>query len=251
MNTTGAPLTDKVALITGGARRLGAHIARVLHNEGMNLLLHYRTSVTEARGLQEELNAKRAESVLLVGSDLLNLAKLDRLVDQATESFGRLDVLVNNASSFYATPIGATTEEQWTDLIGTNLKAPFFLAQAAARALGESQGCVINLIDIYADRPLRGHSVYSLAKAGLAALTRSLAIELGPHVRVNGIAPGAVLWPENDTNQIAQQRLISNTPLKRIGQLDDISSALLYLVRDAPFVSGQILNVDGGRSVVS
>ena len=251
MNTTGAPLTDKVALITGGARRLGANIARVLHNEGMNLLLHYRTSVTEARGLQEELNAKRAESVLLVGSDLLNLAKLDRLVDQATESFGRLDVLVNNASSFYATPIGETTEEQWTDLIGTNLKAPFFLAQAAAGALGDSQGCVINLIDIYAERPLRGHSVYSLAKAGLAALTRSLAIELGPHVRVNGIAPGAVLWPENDTNQVAQQRLISSTPLKRVGRPDDISSALLYLVRDAPFVNGQILNVDGGRSVAS
>ena len=250
MTTDGKTLVNKVALITGGARRLGAEIARALHNEGMNLLLHYHTSVTEARELQESLNLVRAESVVLVGSDLLNLAKLERMIEHTVTTFGRLDVLVNNASSFYPTPLGKTTEEQWHDLIGTNLKAPFFLAQAAASALAESRGCIVNQVDIYAERPLRGYPVYSVAKAGLAALTRTLARELSPHVRVNGIAPGAVLWPENDTDEIAQQRLISSTPLKRVGHPKEVASALVYLVRDAAFVNGQILTVDGGRSIV-
>ena len=216
----------------------------------MQLVLHYHESAEAARELQAELHNHRPDSVLLVGTDLLDQAKLEKLVSQATTEFGQLDVLVNNASSFYPTPIGQTTDKQWGELIGVNLKAPYFLSQAAAGALTESNGCIINLVDIYAERPLKNYPVYNVAKAGLIGLTRTLARELGPEVRVNAVSPGAILWPEGDVDEIAQQRLISRTPLKRTGNPTDIAQTVLFLVRDAEFLTGQIVNVDGGRSIV-
>ena len=250
MNANRNTLEGKVAVITGGARRIGASIARTLHHEGMKLVIHYHESADAARELQAELHHHRSDSVLLVGTDLLDPAKLEKLVSQATTEFGQLDVLVNNASSFYPTPIGQTTDKQWEELIGVNLKAPYFLSQAAAGALTESNGCIINLVDIYAERPLKNHPVYNVAKAGLIGLTRTLARELGPEVRVNAVSPGAILWPEGDVDEIAQQRLISRTPLKRTGNPTDIAQTVLFLVRDAEFLTGQIVNVDGGRSIV-
>ena len=250
MNSQDEQLKNKVALITGGAIRSGASIARALHAEGMNLVIHYHSSAEDARALQVELHKVRPESVMLIGTDLRELAKLEKLVGQTTETFGRLDVLVNNASNFYPTPVGETSEAQWEDLVGVNLKAPYFLAQAAAGAMAETGGCIVNLVDIYAERPLKSHPVYNAAKAGLIALTRSLARDLAPEIRVNAVAPGAILWPDGDADQIAQQRLISRTPLKRIGEPEDIARTVLFLIRDAGFLTGQVVNVDGGRSIV-
>jgi pteridine reductase len=243
-------LTNKVVLITGGARRIGATVGRVLHALGMNLVIHYRHSEVEARALQDELQEKRDNSVLLLQADLLHVAKLTRMVQQIIEHYGQLDVLINNASSFYPTPLGETTEEQWEDLFGTNLKAPFFLAQAAAPHLSHSQGCIVNMIDIHAARPLKNHPVYSTAKAGLAMLTQALARELGPRVRVNGIAPGVILWPEHEKlDELSKQRVISNIVLKRHGDPLDIARAMVFLIRDATYTTGQIISVDGGRTL--
>jgi len=244
-------LEDKVALITGGAHRIGEHIGRMLHARGMRLVIHYHSSEERARALQGELQDTRPESVILVRGNLLNGARMmQNLVYETVEAFGRMDVLVNNASRFCATPIGETTEKQWDEVIGTNLKAPFFLAQAAAAHLRAHRGCVVNIADIYGDRPLKGYPVYSMAKAGLIMLTKSLARELGPEVRVNAIAPGAILWPEGDLDQVTKQRVISRTPLKRSGGPEDIARTVLFLVRDAGFITGQVVAVDGGRWVV-
>lgn len=244
------PLAEKVALITGGARRIGARICRTLHNQGMRLVIHYRSSESEARSLQEELHGWRKESVMLVQGDILNVAKLKNLVHETVNSFGRLDVLINNASTFYSTPIGETTEQQWDDLLGTNLKAPFFLAQEAAPHLKKTRGCIINMADIHGERPLKTYAVYSVAKAGLIMLTKSLARELGPEVRVNAIAPGAIVWPENELDEMAKQRIISRTPLKAHGDPEDIARTVLFLIRDATFTTGHVIPVCGGRSVV-
>ncbi len=245
------PLEGKVALITGGAHRLGAAIARLLHAQGMKLVVHYMRSETAAHALQRELQAVRPDSVMLVRGDLNHSEKLlKNLVFETVESFGRLDVLVNNAARFYPTPVGETSEEQWNDIVGTNLKAPYFLSQAAAPALRKTGGCILNISDIYADRPLGKYPVYSIAKAGLVMLTKSLARELAPEVRVNAIAPGAILWPETGMDEMSKQRVISRTPLKRSGEPEDIARTALYLVRDAEFVTGQVLGVDGGRAVV-
>lgn len=244
-------LDGKVVLITGAAHRIGATTARTLHAAGANIVIHYRASRQGAQALQEELNAKRKESVILVQADLHKTEKLSALVREAADAWGRLDVLINNASTFYPTAIGSVGENEWNDLIGTNLKAPFFLAQAAAPHLKRAHGCIVNIVDIHADRPLRGHPVYSIAKAGLVMLTRSLAAELGPEVRVNAIAPGAILWPENDMDEVTKQRIISRTFLKRQGDPKDIARAALFLIRDANYTSGQVLTVDGGRSLNS
>lgn len=243
-------LTDKVALITGAAHRIGAETARTLHAEGMKLVLHYRSSRDAALSLQDELNSKRKESVILVQADLLAIKGLPRLVEEAVSAWGRLDVLINNASSFYKTHMGKVTEDEWNDLMGSNLKAPFFLSQAAASHLQKQHGCIINIVDIHADRPLKHYPVYSMAKAGLVMLTKSLACELGPEVRVNAVAPGAILWPEN-IDEVTKQRIISRTFLKRKGAPHDIAKAITYLIRDAGYVSGQIITVDGGRSLNS
>lgn len=244
-------LQGKAVLITGGARRVGAAICRRLHDAGAQVMLHYRASVREARALETELTLKRAGSIALVQADLLKTAGLNGLVKDTVKAFGRLDALVNNASSFYPTPIGEITEEAWDDLMGTNLKAPLFLAQAAARELRKSHGCIVNILDIHAEVPMKNHLVYNAAKGGLLALTRSLARELGPEVRVNGIAPGTILWPENDIwqDEVARQRIINQTALKRIGEPDDIARAVEFLIAHAPYVTGQVIAVDGGRSV--
>ncbi len=245
------PLEGKVALITGGAHRLGAAIARGFHAQGMRLVVHYLSSEARARALQQELHAARPDSVMLVRGDLNHSEKLlKNLVFETVESFGRLDVLVNNAARFYPTPVGEVSEEQWNDIVGTNLKAPFFLSQIAAPHLRKTGGCILNIADIYGDRPLGKHPIYSIAKAGLIMLTKSLARELGPEVRVNAIAPGAILWPETGLDDMSKQRVVSRTPLKRSGDPEDIARTALFLVRDAGFITGQVLGVDGGRGVM-
>ncbi len=244
------PLEGKVVLITGGARRVGAATARRLHAAGANVLLHYRNAHGEAQALQAELHAVRPDSCGLVSADLLDVGGLPALVKNTLARFGRLDVLVNNASSFHPTPLGEITDEQWEDLIGTNLKAPLFLAQAAAPHLRKTNGCIVNVTDIHGERPLKNYVVYSVAKAGLIGLTRSLARELGPDVRVNGVSPGPVLWPEDGSfDEVARQRIIAHTLLRRAGEPDDIARAVHFFVAEAPYVTGQILAVDGGRSV--
>ncbi len=244
-------LDGKVVLITGAAHRIGAATARLLHQAGANIVLHYRSSGGGAEALAEELNALRAASVTLLQGDLLDIAALPQLVAQAHAAWGRLDVLINNASTFYPTPVGSVGEEQWNDLMGTNLKAPFFLSQAAAPHLKAERGCIVNIVDIHADQPLRGHPVYSMAKAGLGMMTKSLAAELGPEIRVNGIAPGAILWPENDMDDAIKTKILERTFLKRQGNPRDIARAALFLIRDADYTSGHIIKVDGGRSLNS
>jgi pteridine reductase len=242
-------LSGKTAFITGAARRVGAAIARVLHGAGANIVLHYRSSADDATEVARELNRARAGSATTVSGDLLEIENLPALARSASEAFGGLDILVNNASSFYPTPVGDITEIDWDDLIGTNLKAPLFLTQAAAPALHANRGLVLNLADIHGMRPLRRHPVYSIAKAGLIMLTRSLARELGPHVRVNAIAPGPVMWPEDGMDTALQADIIDRTALKRIGSATDVARAALFFAAEAPYVTGQILAIDGGRSI--
>ena len=244
-------LNNKVVLITGGAKRVGAAICRELHTNGANLMVHYNTSVQEARALQAELNLQRANSVAIIQGDLLNIAVLPSLVNETVKHFGKLDVLINNASSYFATEIGQINEENWADLMGSNLKAPMFLAQAAAVELRKNHGCIINITDMHIERPKKGYVVYSVAKAGLVTLTKSLAHELSPEVRVNAVAPGPVQWPENNPqfDEVYRQRVISQTLLKRVGEAQDIAKAVKFLVADAPFITGHVLAVDGGRSL--
>ncbi len=251
MSSPSLPLEGKVALVTGGARRVGAAIARRLHASGANLMVHHRESVQEARALAAELNAVRKDSVALMQADLLKTGSLSNIVRDTVERFGGLDVLVNNASSFYATPIGEIDERAWDDLIGTNMKAPLFLAQAAAVHLRKTKGVIINIVDIHAEIPMKSHVVYNAAKGGLLALTKSLARELGPEVRVNGVSPGPILWPEDPewADEVARQRIVHSTVLKRVGEPDDIAKAVEFLVCGAPYVTGQVLAVDGGRSI--
>ncbi|MEO6697742.1 MAG: pteridine reductase [Gammaproteobacteria bacterium] len=242
--------TGKVVLITGAAHRVGAAVVEVLHAEGFNLVLHYRQSKQAAEALQAKCNTLREGSVALLQGDLLDIAKLPKLVQQAIAVWGRLDVLINNASTFYSTPVGEVTEAQWDDLMGSNLKAPFFLAQAAAPAITAQQGCIINMADIHAERPLKGYPVYSAAKAGLVMLTKALARELGPAVRVNAVAPGPVLWPDN-MDEETKQHIESRTALKRAGHPSDVARTILFLIREAGYITGQVIAVDGGRSVYS
>lgn len=242
-------LNGKVALITGAARRIGAAIATTLHRDGANIAVHYRKSSADAEALAERLNTGRPDSAALFQTDLNDTEALPRLVEKVVAWHGTLDVLVNNASSFYPTPPGEITQAHWDDLVGSNLKAPLFLSQAALPALREAGGAIINLIDVHAQRPLRNHAVYGSAKAGLAMLTRSLAKDLAPEVRVNGVSPGAILWPENGLDDATRETILKQIPLARPGQPDDIAGCVLYLVRDAAYVTGQIIAVDGGRSI--
>jgi pteridine reductase len=244
-------LEGKAVLITGAARRVGAEIARVVHAEGASLALHYRSAAAEAQALVAEFNAARPGSALAFQADLLETDHLSRLVADVAEHFGRLDALVNNASSFFATPVGSIGERDWDDLLGTNLKAPLFLAQAAAPHLAVARGAIVNITDIHAERPLKNYALYCAAKAGLAGLTRALALELAPHVRVNAIAPGPILWPQDGSfDAEAQAKVVSRTLLKRCGDPADIARTVRFLLADAPFITGQIIAVDGGRSVV-
>lgn len=243
------PLAGKAVLITGAARRVGAVMARALHSAGANLVLHYRSSAEEAAALARELNSQRSDSATSAAGDLLDPAAVKALAHTAVAAFGGLDMLVNNASSFYPTPLGDIEEDDWNDLIGTNLKAPLFLAQAVAPALRERSGLIVNLADIHGMRPLRRYAVYCIAKAGLIMLTKSLARDLGPQVRVNAIAPGPVMWPEDGIDEALREKIIDRTALKRGGSAEDVARALLFFASEAPFVTGQILAIDGGRSI--
>lgn len=242
-------LNGRWALITGAAIRIGACIARTLHAAGANVALHYRSSAAPAEALAGELNKQRANSAIIVRADLLETASLPDLVGQVINHAGRLDILINNASSFYPTPVGEITPGDWDDLMGTNLKAPLFLAQAATPHLRTTRGSIVNIVDIHATRPLRHHTVYGPAKAGLAMLTRTLARDLAPEVRVNGVSPGAIIWPESGMSEAAKQSVLKQVPLGRVGDAQDIADCILYLVRDAEYVTGQIIAVDGGRSI--
>jgi pteridine reductase len=243
------PLAGRCVLVTGGAKRLGAAIGRRLHAAGANVVVHYHRSRPPAEALVAELEALRAGSALAVPADLHELERLPALVEASVARFGRLDVLVNNASTFYPTPVGTITPAQFDDLVGTNLRAPLFLSQAAAPALRAAQGLIINMADIHGRRPLKAHPVYSAAKAALVMLTRSLARELGPEVRVNAIAPGPVMWPERGIDAALKQEIIERTALKRAGSPEDVARAAYFFAVDAPYVTGQVLAVDGGRSL--
>jgi pteridine reductase len=229
-------MQGKVVLITGGAKRVGAAIGRLLHASGANLMIHYRSSADEARAL--------------IQADLLDVNGLPSLVNQTVATFGGLDVLVNNASSFYPTPVGSITMKDWDNLMGSNLIAPLFLSQAAAPELRKRRGCIVNIADIHAERPMKSYVVYSVAKAGVVGLTKSLARELGPLVRVNAVAPGPIMWPEDDPNfdEVSRQRIVSHTILKTAGGPDDIARAVRFFAIDAPYITGQVLAVDGGRN---
>ena len=245
------PLNQKVVLVTAGARRVGAAICRRLHAAGARVMVNYLRSGKEARALVAALNEQRADSAAMVKADLLQRGVPDALVKTTLRTFGRLDALVNNASSFYPTPVGKINERAWHDLIGTNLKAPLFIAQAAAEELKKRRGCIVNIVDIHAEFPLKDYVIYSIAKGGLAALTRSLARELGPAVRVNGVSPGPILWPDANIwkNPKSRKAIVDRTLLKRMGDPDDIARTVEFLIAGAPYVTGQIIAVDGGRSI--
>ena len=240
---------NKVVLVTGAARRIGAAIVTRLHASGARIAIHYRGSATEAETLASRLNEQRDGSAASFQANLLQTAEITRLVENVVDWSGQLDALVNNASTFYPTPVGSITDEAWNDLVGSNFKAPLFLSQAAAPHLRDTGGCIVNIVDIHAQRPLRDHTVYGPAKAALAMLTRSLAKDLAPEVRVNGVSPGAILWPENGMSESAQQAILDQVPLARAGSPDDIAGCVLFLLRDATYVTGQIIAVDGGRSI--
>jgi pteridine reductase len=243
-------LDGRWALVTGAAKRIGAVIASTLHDAGANVAIHYNRSATDADQLAAQLNGRRASSAFTVPADMRDIAAVERMAAQVLErTGGRLDVLVNNASNFYPTPLGSVTLEQWDDLFGSNLKAPLFLSQAVLPALRAARGVIVNIVDVHAQRPLRDHPVYGPAKAGLAMLTRSLAKDLGPDIRVNGVSPGAILWPDEGMSDALRAGIIKQTALKRSGTPEDIAATVLFLVRDAPYITGQIIAVDGGRSV--
>jgi pteridine reductase len=246
------PLAGKAFLVTGAARRVGAAIVRRLHGAGGSVLIHYREHEAEAQALAAALNGARAGSAITARLDLAHTTALPSLVEAALAAFGRLDGLVNNASAYYPTPMGTITPAHWQDLMASNLQAPLFLAQAAAPALTAAGGAIVNIVDIHAERPLKDHLVYTAAKAGLAGLTRALALELAPAVRVNGVSPGPIEWPDAPAGQIPaaeRERIIATTPLGREGGVDAIARAVAYFFTDADYVTGQILAVDGGRSI--
>jgi pteridine reductase len=232
--------------------------AKFLHAAGANIIIHYRNSTPAAKKLKQQLNNLRAHSAEIIQADLLQTDKLADLINTSQHYWHRLDILVNNASSFYPTSIGETTEQQWNDLMGSNLKAPYFLSEAAAPLLSKTNGCIVNIVDIHSQRPIAKHSVYNMAKAGLAMQVKTLAYELGPSIRVNGVSPGAILWPNNQKEQQQQENnmtdetkndIVSRTYLKRQGSAEDIARTVLFLVRDADYITGQIINVDGGREL--
>jgi pteridine reductase len=242
----------KTVVITGAAKRVGRSIARELHATGANILVHYRTATADAEAIAAELNGIRPGSAFCLQADLLDIEALSALVEKTVAHFGRLDALVNNASSFFATPLGRIDQQAWDDLIGSNLKAPLFLTQAAAPYLKAVHGAVVNITDIHAERPLAGYPLYCAAKAGLLGLTRALAIELAPEVRVNAVAPGPILWPEDglagEFDAQARERIVAHTLLKHAGSPHDIACTVRFLLNDAPYITGQVINVDGGRT---
>ena len=242
-------LNGRVALVTGGAARIGAAICKALHAAGAHVVVHYRSSADRAQALVDGLNAERSGSASMLQGDLCDMQRVAQLVDEVLAEQGQLDILINNASSYYPTPLGSTSQQQWDDLFGSNARAPFFLSQAAAGTLREQHGCIVNLVDIHADRPNKEHTVYSMAKAANAMLVKSLARELAPQVRVNGVAPGAALWPENHFDDADRQEILKRIPLGRPAGAQQIVNAVMFMVAGSDYITGQILAVDGGRSV--
>lgn len=240
-----------VALITGAGRRIGAAMAKTLHTAGYRILVHYRQSASDAEALVTALNNERADSAHALCADLTDIAAVQTLAQQAQDHWGRLDVLINNASSFYPTLVGEITAEHWQDLFASNAQAPLFLSQALAPALKQQRGCIINIADIHALKPLKGYTTYCMAKAANTMLTQSLARELAPEVRVNSIAPGAILWPENEAeiDDNTKQQMLDEIPLQRTGTEADIARTALFLIQQADYITGQIIAVDGGRSL--
>ena len=236
-----------VALVTGSARRIGAAIARALHAAGYDLALHYRSSSDDVDALAAELERARPGSTVRLQADLAEFDRLPELVAQTVGRFGRLDALVNNASGFFPTPVGEATPAQWDALFATNARAPLFLAQAAAPHLARNGGAIVNLTDLYGERPLAGHSIYCMAKAALLMATRSLALELGPQVRVNAVSPGAILWPEEGGDDAARQAMLERTPLARTGTPEEVAEAVRWLLQDATYCTGEVIHLDGGR----
>ncbi len=245
------PKPFNVALITGAAKRLGAEIARSLHSAGDNIIVHYRGSGNEAKHLCHELNQRRADSAISIQADLSDIDALPNLIERSTQQWSRLDILVNNASAFYPTPFGKIEEKDWDQLLNVNLKAPFFLSQSASHWLKQVNGCIINIDDIHGIRPLKDHPVYSISKAGLRALTLALAKELGPVIRVNGVSPGAILWPEESLTDHKKQQILSRITLKKSGTPEDIANTVEFLAHHANYITGQIIAVDGGRTLFS
>jgi pteridine reductase len=239
----------RVALVTGAAQRIGTAIATALHANGYNLVIHYNTSDRAAKGLTDTFNERRPDSAACLQADLGNMSALEKLANNALALWARMDLLVNNASAFFPTPVGDTTESQWAALMDSNLKGPYFLSQALVAALRDNGGSIINLVDIHASSALKNYPVYSMAKAGLATMTRSLAVELAPDVRVNGIAPGAILWPTEQPDDASKQQIIGKIPLGKTGEPGDIANTVLFLADSAPYITGQIIAVDGGRSL--
>ena len=242
-------LEGKTVLVTGAAKRIGASLVSEFHRAGANLFIHFRSSADQAAALAEKLNGHRPDSAFTLQADLNKPDAPAQIIDQIKQSAGRLDVLVNNASDFFATPLGSVAQSDWDSLLNSNLRGPFFLSQAAAPLLRSSRGLILNILDIHASKPLRDHSVYCMAKAGLSMMTRALAQDLAPEIRVNGIAPGAIVWPEQDVSESERQRIVSQTPMGRIGDVGDISGLAVFLATDAEFITGQVIAVDGGRSV--
>lgn len=243
------PTSDQVALVTGSARRIGAEIVRKLHAEGMHVILHYNGSKDAAHALADELNTQRNNSVTPISFDLLKIDQISAFAEEVISIKGRLDALINNASTFFPTPIKNLSIEQWDNLVGVNLQAPLFLCNAFADQLKQQNGCIINIVDIHGDRPLKGYTVYSIAKAGLIMLTKSLARELAPNIRVNGVAPGAIMWPEVKEYEPIHKEIIERTALKREGHPKDVADTAWFLIHSADYITGQIIAVDGGRTL--
>jgi len=240
---------EKWILITGAAKRVGAKMVEVLHSNGFNIVIHYNSSSEAASNLSAKLNQQRAGSSIIIGGNLTDDSAIETLIPNVIEQTGRLDVLINNASTFYPTPIENITLKDWDNLLGTNLKAPLFLSKHAAKYLKDSEGLIINIVDIHARKPLKNHPIYGSAKSGLAMLRKSLARDLAPSVRVNGIAPGMILWPENEPSESIKKSILNQIPLKRSGSPEDIANCALFLIKDAPYITGQIIPIDGGRSI--
>lgn len=243
-------MINKTVLITGAAKRIGAAIAEQLHASGMNVIIHYNSSAKEAHELVKKLNGIRRDSAIMIQANLEHKEYYSALIDATLDFKGGLDVLINNASAYFPTSLASLDDQQWNELINTNLKAPLFLSQLAAKSLRSNKGCIINITDIHADRPLRGHSVYSISKAGLVMLTQSLAKEMAPAIRVNAISPGVIMWPD-DIQEEKKNEILNETMMKRTGNVEDITKAVIFLIKDADYITGQVLNIDGGRTLYS